>query len=399
MIWRWDQGRTTYFNFESIQRIASVLVKYNGKDMKNSDADFRTDLMATTGLPFAPSDYTVKRNYKRVFGCSMLATYANNRLIVTDIGNAIAANDPWLSTTDGYLTEISHRFRYPYPAFDNRGYEGASCFPFLAIQKLLFAKALRENNTEVEISLDDIGGFLIANDVTGLENLEFYQSIQKKSFDFESPHCKDQKRQVREMMVFIGQHSYLYYQDSTLSIVGLTLEQCEQVFNALIPYSTTALSTDPVDAFLSLTAYSHTEQTFVLPSIDEAENTLVEFTVKEGKKVFVHHLSRERNSSLRKVYIKHHPSPICDVCERDMHVIYPWTKYLLEIHHLLPLSSFDDETHTTELNDVVGLCPSCHRAIHFYYRSYLKENDKSDFSSPEEAREVYYTAKTEVQIT
>ena len=83
-----------------------------------------------------------------------------------------------------------------------------------------------------------------------------------------------------------------------------------------------------------------------------------------------------------------------------MTIVYPWTENMLEVHHLLPLSSFDDEykeNHTTSIEDVVGLCPSCHRAIHIYYKKYLVEEEKNDFESPEEAKLVYSSAKSEVQ--
>ena len=67
MIWRWDQGRASYFTFSNIQNISRVLVRYNGALMQTVDSSFRDDLMNETGLPFAPSHYTIKRNYKRVF--------------------------------------------------------------------------------------------------------------------------------------------------------------------------------------------------------------------------------------------------------------------------------------------------------------------------------------------
>ncbi len=65
-MWRWDQGRLGYFNYDTLQKIASILKKYDGVEINaNIEASFRTDLMISTGLPFAPQSYTVKRNYKR----------------------------------------------------------------------------------------------------------------------------------------------------------------------------------------------------------------------------------------------------------------------------------------------------------------------------------------------
>lgn len=106
MLWRWDQGRSNYFQFDSIMKIAPVLLQYNGADMRLVDSQFRKDIMEATGLPFAPSTYSIKRNYKRVFECMMLASYIGQRLIVSEIGRSIANKDPYLTNVDGYLYEI-----------------------------------------------------------------------------------------------------------------------------------------------------------------------------------------------------------------------------------------------------------------------------------------------------
>lgn len=234
MIWRWDQGRTTYFDYGKIVKIASVLLEFNGADMQAVDSAFRDRLTAVTELPFAPPSYTVKRNYKRVFECAMLATYIGNRLIISDIGRALAEGDSRFNTADKYLFEVGRRFRYPYPAFNNYSDVKSTCFPFLSILKLLFARALRDGNPNAIISLEDIGGCLIANNVTGLEDLDFYWDISAKSFSFDSYSSNDQKRQVREMMSFVGQYSFLIYRNSTLQLTGISLDEIEGAFENLM---------------------------------------------------------------------------------------------------------------------------------------------------------------------
>lgn len=399
MIWRWDQGRTAYFNFESICKISSVLLKYNGANMQLVDSTFRDELTSTTGLPFAPEHYTIKRNYKRVFECSMLASYIGNRLIISDIGRAIANGDSRTSTVDGYLYEVERRFRYPYPAFNNYSDVREVCFPFLAMIKYLLAKAMKADDASACISLEEIGSYLIANEVTGLEDLDFYWDLQPSSFSFEAYSSNDQRRQVREMMTFIGQHSYLNYSNSSLFLNNIQPDDWETIFDGLVPLSTEITSHNPVDDFIKMTTLrGHSEAPRAWETEDDA--SLSSFSVQEGKKVFTSHFSRERNSALRKAFISANPDPICDVCGRNMTIVYPWTENMLEVHHLLPLSSFDDEykeNHTTSIEDVVGLCPSCHRAIHIYYKKYLVEEEKNDFESPEEAKLVYSSAKSEVQ--
>lgn len=70
---------------------------------------------------------------------------------------------------------------------------------------------------------------------------------------------------------------------------------------------------------------------------------------------------------------------------------------MLDIHHLLPLSSsIAITTKGTSLSDIVGLCPSCHRSIHIYYTKWLKRAGQDDFRSKAEAMEVYLSAAREL---
>lgn len=397
MIWRWDQGRAQYFQFDAIKKIASILVQYNGADMRIVNTGFRNDLMSKTGLPFAPQHYTIKRNYKRVFECSLLASYIGQRLIVTDICRGVAENWAGFSTVDLYLLEVERRFRYPFPAFQNYSDVKGVCFPFLAMLKLLFAKALKSGDRTANITLDDVGAFLIANNATGLEDIDYYWEIEPQEYSFDSYNSSDQRRQVREMMAFIGQHSYLDYSDSTLRLNGPSLEECESVFNRIQPYSTEVERSSAVDDFLKLAAVTDMRARVPNASFDETEEELEEFTVQEGKKVFACHFSLERNAALRKAYLSKNPEPICDICGCDTHVMYPWTANMLEVHHIRPLASYNDE-HTTSIDDVVGLCPTCHRAVHLYYRGYLKDAGKQDFETEDEALLLYQKAKSEVVI-
>lgn len=394
MIWRWDQGRSDYFRFEIIKKIAPVLLKYNGADMKQADDQFRTEIMAATGLTFAPSTYTIKRNYKRVFECMMLCSYIGNRLFLSDIGRTVATPNTKLSNVDAYLSELETRFRYPYPSFDNYNDARTVCFPFMAMLKLLFAKAISTSDSYAKISLTDVGQYLIANEVSGLEDLNYYASLQPQTnFNFKSHGSNDQKRQVREMMHLLGEHTYLSNPEScSLQLVGLSMEDCQTAFNMLIPKSIPITSKIPIDDFRELTSYSD------VPGEYEFQSDLENFSTKEGKKIFRSHFSYERSSKMRKEYIKANPLPICDVCGKNMHIVYPWTENMLEIHHICPLSTNDGEhAQTTTLDDVVGVCPSCHRAIHLYYKKYLSELGKSDFSSKHEAKETYLNARNIVQ--
>lgn len=123
-----------------------------------------------------------------------------------------------------------------------------------------------------------------------------------------------------------------------------------------------------------------------------------EFT--EGKKIRITHLKTERSTKLREFYFESTKFPhVCNMCSVDTISRYPWTNRLIEVHHLLPLSSpVRVENGTTSIKDVVGLCPSCHRATHKFYTFWLKNNDIKDFRSYSEARDAYQIVKSEIKI-
>jgi hypothetical protein len=64
----------------------------------------------------------------------------------------------------------------------------------------------------------------------------------------------------------------------------------------------------------------------------------------------------------------------------------------------LPLSSgtrVDAKTGTV-LDDLVPVCPTCHRAIHRFYDGHLKTETRKDFLNEKEARAIYAQAKGEI---
>ena len=68
-MWHWEQGRTEYFQFFALQRIARFLV---------SDENFKTSSIAhireRVGLPFPPEAYHPWRNYSRIFKLCLLVS-------------------------------------------------------------------------------------------------------------------------------------------------------------------------------------------------------------------------------------------------------------------------------------------------------------------------------------
>ncbi len=90
---------------------------------------------------------------------------------------------------------------------------------------------------------------------------------------------------------------------------------------------------------------------------------------------------------------------IGNACSMNTKVRYPWTDNILELHHVLPLAaSLNANGTTTLLDDLVALCPSCHKSIHVFYRIKLREWGIEDFGSKKMALDVYEMAKREIGV-
>ena len=115
-LWRFDQGRLDYLQFDEIKRIALALTDINGIPKPNVDDDIlRQALSNYSPRPFAPANYTVWRNYRRVFGCLLLATEVAGRIVCTDLCKALATDS---NDIDDYMRHFATHFYYPSPIFD-----------------------------------------------------------------------------------------------------------------------------------------------------------------------------------------------------------------------------------------------------------------------------------------
>ena len=394
--WRWDQGRVLYFQFDVIKEIARILVKFENRDINDNsvDAELRAALVKGVGLPFLPESYKINRNYGRVFQCMMLARCEKGSLTVSDICRLLAEEDSLMSNCDDYLCEIVRRFRYPNPAF--REYEAKSTrvYPFCALLKYLIAQW--EQGNEAKLSLADICKYIIGNECTGTEDLDYYKHLRPTNYMTEG----DGSRQLREMMTFISQLSFLkVFQGCMYLDVGS--EEDAHTVKAIVmePFLAEALP-DRTEEFCHLTKI---KSRLIVPVGNDGNEgipshlNIADREFSEGKKVRVHHLRIERSPMLRKFYIATHPEPVCAACEMHIQEKYPWADYMLDLHHLLPLASvIRISNEGTSLEDMVGLCPSCHRAIHIYYRKWLNANNRDDFRSKMEAMNVYLEAVKEI---
>ena len=99
--------------------------------------------------------------------------------------------------------------------------------------------------------------------------------------------------------------------------------------------------------------------------IKEIEKDLDEIQYKEGqinKRVTVSN-KPVRNAKLRKDYLNHLQKVNklkCEICGE-----YENDREMLDVHHLFEISNYKEinKTHST-FNDVIALCPCCHRKVH-----------------------------------
>ena len=385
--WRWDQGRLPYFQYDVLKEISRVLVKYEGKNINENEmaAQFKEELISKSGMPFLPNNYKVNRNYSRVFQCALLATTEGRGILkISDICRCLA-QDQTFASPDDYFIEVIRRFRFPFPAFQEYNSEEERIYPFIALIKYLIAQQLK--GEESKVNIQDIASYIIGNGCTGFEDVEFYQNLTHTGYSLEG----EEVRQLREMLVFISQISFLKIFNGFIYLDIAEQENAKYLWdNVLKPINPTPYS-DKVEEFLSITKIKDVVYVPVIPITTNTNFVDMEFS--EGKRKRVQHLRVERSPLLRRYYIQIHTEPICEACGQNMVTRYPWTTYMLDLHHLLPLSSAIRITNTgTSLSDMVGLCPSCHRAIHSYYRKWLKSNEKDDFRDKSEAMAVYLEA-------
>lgn len=387
--WRFDQGRLDYFRFDEVRKIAKALHAINQQNRPSAkDIDIvRMSLSHETNLPFAPNTplYPVWRNYGRVFKCLLLATDYNGLICTTDLCENLVNNDEL--SCDDYLLHFSTHFYYPSPAFS--GYQPSEnrIFPVLAIIRTLISKYKETGMNYLEIN-EIVYKIASNNNINGVNHISFSQLLEDRNA------IKYDPRQIRELVKFISQFSFLYWHDNKLFLDMTDSNELKLLENQLIA---NIQPQEKIDS-LEIIKLGKTNNNFMVINHNFSLSNDDQI-FSEGSKIKITHLVTERNTTLRKLYFsKTKNFPICCMCGLDTKKSYEWSEHIIEVHHLLPLSSpIRVEDGTTSLKDLVGICPTCHRATHKYYTFWLKSHQQKDFSSYEEAHFVYEEAKSKVK--
>jgi hypothetical protein len=371
--------------------MAKVLASLENIDLRQKIDPLRRRLEDATGLPFAPSGYTVWRNYKRVFSCCLLASEINNRLICTELCHQLNGTKGSEIEADEYFSEFIKRFYFPSPIFQGYSTRGEQVFPICAVLKFLLARGLKGDSAE--ISIDEIKSYILGNNCTGKENISFYSSLRPQVYKDEN----DEIRQVRELIRFSSQISFLKWNQPKLFLdIDFSNKEIVDFLKQSAEPEVKIRKSNAADELLQL---GQSGKLGVIPIIP-TPSTDADVYFSEGSAKRVTHLRYERSSKLRQFFFESKSKPhLCDICTLNATERYPWTVNILEVHHLLPLSSpIRIETKKTSLSELVGICPNCHKATHYYYRKWLNAKKQEDFASYEEAKFVYEEAKTSAII-
>ncbi len=105
---------------------------------------------------------------------------------------------------------------------------------------------------------------------------------------------------------------------------------------------------------------------------DEAPFDLEElafFEAREGSRVLRLHQIRERDSTLRRrakdLYRERTGGLACTVCDFDFEARYGKIGAdFAEVHHAVPLSSYEEDGAITDVRALVVVCANCHRMLH-----------------------------------
>ena len=389
MRWRWDQGRLGYFQYANLVLTAKVLSGLVGTVINPRDGTdpLRQPLERYTGLPFSPAHYKVWRNYARVFQCAMLATSINGRLFVTDICKLLLL-PPSEFSSDQYFNLLFSRFSYPFAPFEDYNVTHAQVFPFLAIMKLAMSRGKQG------VSLEDVFAYVVGNNCTGLEDVGNYGRLPRSR----RVPIGDERRQVREMMCIMGQATYMKWFSGRLYVDAIN---CQSILNSIVPFIRIKRCQNPAEEFCHVTCI---DRQLDLGTLDVGadfafDHFPVDFAASEGGRTFKTHGRIERSPMVRRMYFRVHPRLICDACRMDTRHKYPWigNRNILELHHVLPLSAtLNVNGTTTRLDDLVPLCPSCHKSVHIFYKVELDRLGIDDFNSKGMAHEVYNRAKERI---
>jgi hypothetical protein len=358
-------------------------------DFKNAG---RLELKAETGLDFAaPPTHSPWRNYSRVLKLCLLASEVGEVAHPTRVAQLLAA--PGSVTCDEYLHFLARAFTDPSPALEGWERHSPRRYPLLFTLRYLLTKRVVLH--EPVSTLSEIFGAYKQTGLAGDEaDAVFIDAVGKhERFEAAGENATDDIRQARESIKVISQISYLHLDRSNI-VLSLDAPSALSILQGLRPVQGPRAADREAELRRLASQFRVGEEESFVDYLNAAANDVVQSGFVEGNRIKKTHLVIERNNSLRLAFFSSHPSPLCDVCALNTKATYPWAKRVLDLHHLLPLSSgIQVKKSSTTFDDLVPVCPSCHRAIHRFYDQWLSREGLQDFPNEVQARVVYRDLK------
>ena len=387
-MWHWDQGRMAYFQFEALRKVARFLVAH---PWTKKDANL---IKEKTGLEFAaPATHSPWRNYVRTFKLCLLMSDQGGTATPTPVAEILAQNGA--TTCDEYLHFIIQAATDPSPAlkdWDELAEDQTIRHPLCFSLKYLLAKVAILNEPIVQIN--EVIGAYMHSGFNGGENDRAFHKLLAARVPYADIPSSIESRQARESIKFMSQLSYMHC-EGPYTVVSLDQQDAHEMFQSIAPIVGPHEPDGNAEIQRLATFFiqgqkdgSFEHRKFSMPDVSD-------LGFSEGTKVVRTHYNVERNTRLRDIFFKRNPTATCDACALDTHKKYPWTKHILDLHHILPLSSGTrvDSKRGTLLSDLVPICPTCHRAVHRFYDKHLRRKGRKDFVDENEARVLYARAK------
>lgn len=386
-MWHWDQGRLAYFQFDALKDVARFI---SAHPWAPNDAAL---IRRKTGLEFAaPSTHSPWRNYIRIFKLCFIVSERDGVGVPTPVAEVLAQDGA--TTCDEYLHFIIRATTDPSPALSGWGDLSGSVtirHPLCFSLKYILSKISILN--EAIVPINEVIDAYIRSNFDGSEgDEEFHELLVPKASA--SVSFSSNPRQARESIKFISQLSYLHVDRKNI-ITSLSRQEAYDIIQSLSPINGPR-EADGDAEIQRLAKFFHSERDNGLAEhkkVPVADMAGLGFL--EGTKVVRTHVAVERNPRLRDMFFVRNPTSVCDACSLDTRARYPWTRRILDLHHVLPLSSGTrvDSRHGTMLSDLVPICPTCHRAVHRFYDKHLRAKGRNDFVNENEARGLYVRAK------
>lgn len=390
-MWHWDQGHTAYFQLDNLRLIARYVINHDFRQATQAS------LLAATGLPFpAPGSHSSWRQYSRALKQGLLISERGALAEPTPISVLLA--QPGAVTSDEYFHFLAQVSSEPNPALSGWNSSCALRFPLLFSLKYLLAKTATGRAEKTPIN-EIIGAYKVSGFDGSEDQLQFVTLLNASATyaDKGASVAETSRRQARESIRVLCQISYLFVSQQNI-IVTLAKQDAVDIFDDLAPVG----GPREADGDAEIRRLSQLFGQGTIHDFFEFPNTVISNVAEsgflEGTKVQKTHVTIERNAGLRTAYFNRYPTTVCDVCTLDTRATYPWTDRVMDLHHLLPLASGARvEKSGTTFEDLVPVCPSCHRAVHRFYGDFFKKHKQRDFTSRDEALTIYRDVKRTFQ--